>query len=81
MVRQRSSSFQILSTDNDVRPRGKNWPQGFYKRHPKLKTRRVKTLDWNRHDHSIYNKVVHWFAVIGRELQDPTILQENVYNR
>jgi hypothetical protein len=80
MVRQRSSPFQTPSTDDEVRPPGKNWPQGFYKRHPELKSRRVMALDWNRHDHSIYDKVVHWFAVIGRELHDPAILQENVYN-
>jgi len=59
MVRQRSSDFQIPSTDDEVRPPGKNWPQGFYKRHPELKARRVKALDWNRHNHSIYDKVVH----------------------
>lgn len=35
-------------------------------------------LDWNRFD--IYNKVTEWFDVIGKVLQDPTVLQENVYN-
>jgi hypothetical protein len=32
-----------------VRPLGKNWPQGFYKRYPELKAKRVKALDWARH--------------------------------
>ena len=43
-----------------------------------LKARNNKALDWNRYD--IYNKVEHWFEVIGKVLQDPAILQENVYN-
>jgi hypothetical protein len=37
-------------------------------------------LDWNRHDKNIYDKVRHWFGVIGKELHDPVILPENVYN-
>ena len=61
------------------KPPGKNWPQLFYKRHADvLKARNNKALDWNRYD--IYNKVEHWFEVIGKVLQDPAILQENVYN-
>src|SRR5437762_2001425 len=80
IVRQRSSAFHIHLTDDAVKPPGKNWPQGFYKRHPELKSRRVKALDWSRHDHNIYNKVAHWFTVIGKELNDPAILRENVYN-
>jgi len=30
--------------------------------------------------YNIYDKVVHWFDVIGKVLQDQTILPENVYN-
>jgi hypothetical protein len=30
IARHRSSAFQIPATDDDVRPPGKNWPQGFY---------------------------------------------------
>lgn len=41
---------------------------------------RLKALDWERHDHNIYDKVVDWFSVIGKELADPQILPENVYN-
>jgi hypothetical protein len=33
-----------------------------------------------RHDKNIYDKVTHWFTVIGKELDDPAILPENVYN-
>jgi hypothetical protein len=73
IARQRSSAFHIPLTDDAVKPPGKNWPQGFYRRHPELKSRRVKALDWSRHDHNIYDKVAHWFTVIGKELNDPAI--------
>jgi len=61
-------------------PPGKNWPQAFHKRHPELKPKKVKALDWNRHDNNIYDKITHWFEVIGKELCDPVIAPENVYN-
>jgi DDE superfamily endonuclease len=80
IVRQRSSPFQTRVVDESIRPPGKNWPQGFYKRHPVLKARRVKALDWDRYDYHIYDKVSYWFEVIGRELDDPIILPENVYS-
>ena len=80
IVRRRSFTFQVLATDETIRPPGKNWAQGFYKRHPELKARRVKALYWNQHDKSIYDKVTHWFTVIGKELDDQAILPENVYN-
>ena len=28
----------------------------------------------------IYDKIIYWFEVIGKVLQDPAILLENVYN-
>jgi hypothetical protein len=81
IARQRSSAFQLPTTDNNgVLPPGKNWPQAFYKRHPELKTRRVKALDWARHERHIYDKVTQWFTVIGKELNNPAIMAENVYN-
>ena len=46
IVRQRSSIFQITDADLEVRPPGKNWPQGIYRRHPQLKARRLRTIDW-----------------------------------
>ena len=81
IVRQRTSTFQVPAADSaDVRPPGKNWPQAFYKRHPELKAMRLKALDWERHDRNIYDKVVDWFSVIGKELADPQIHSENTYN-
>jgi hypothetical protein len=60
------------------KPPGKNWPQSFYKRYPDIKASKAWALDWNGYD--IYDKVTHWFEVIGKVLQDPAVLQENVYN-
>jgi hypothetical protein len=60
-------------------PPGKNWPQLFYKRHAEvLQASKNWALDWNRYH--IYDKVVHWFEVIGQVLQDPAVSCENVYN-
>jgi hypothetical protein len=59
---------------------GKNWAKAFENRHPELQARRVKPLNWDRHEKNIYGKVTHWFEVIGKILQDPAILAENVYN-
>jgi hypothetical protein len=78
--RQRSSHSQDLATDDTIKPPGKNWPQGFYKRHPELRAKRVKALDWDRHDRNIRDKIREWFDVIGPILNDPDILPENVYN-
>lgn len=76
--RQRSSAFQTLTADDGIRPPGKNWSQDFQKRHPELTARKVRPLDWARYD--IYDKVVEWFTLAGRELSNPAVLQENVYN-
>ncbi|KAJ5471897.1 hypothetical protein N7539_008466 [Penicillium diatomitis] len=80
IVQQRSSAFRIIDPSFEVRPPGKNWPQGFYLRHPQLKGRRLRAIDWKRDDRQIEEKVRHWFAIIGRELADPAILPGNVYN-
>jgi tetratricopeptide (TPR) repeat protein len=69
IAHKRSSTFQILSNDDTIQAPGKNWPQGFYKRHPQLRPRKLRPIDWVRHD--IYEKVVDWFPMIGKELHDP----------
>jgi hypothetical protein len=56
---QRPSTLQAPATDETSKPPGKNWPQAFYKRHPELKAKRVRALDWNRHDNNIYDKMTH----------------------
>jgi hypothetical protein len=74
VTRQRSE------TDRPLKPPGKNWTRGFEKRHPETQARRVKALDWSRHEKNTYWKITHWFEVIGRVLKDPAISKENVYN-
>ena len=66
--------------DRPLKPPGRNWAKALESRHPVLQARRVSALDWNRHEKNIYWKVIHWFEVIGKILQDPAILAENVYN-
>ena len=55
---------------------GKNWPQAFHKRHPELTVRKVKAVEWNRHDNNIYDKRTHWFDVIMKEIHDLVIVLE-----
>jgi hypothetical protein len=59
---------------------GKDWPQAFYKRHPELKAARAKAIDWQRHEKNIRVKVEQWFTIMGKQLSERGILQENVYN-
>jgi len=62
------------------KPLNKNWAEAFENRHPELKARGVRALDWNRREKNIYRKIAHWFEVIGKVLEYPAILRENVYN-
>jgi len=61
-------------------PPGRNWTKALEKRHPILIARRVRALDWNRHEKNTYRKITHWFEVIKDVLQNLDILAENVYN-
>ncbi|KFA82005.1 hypothetical protein S40288_08005 [Stachybotrys chartarum IBT 40288] len=68
------------ASDRPLKPPGRNWTKALEKRHPELIARRVKALDWNRHEKNIYKKITHWFEVIQNVLQDPAVLAKNVYN-
>ena len=75
VARQRSTTNQL------IKPPGKNWPRAFEKRHPELKARRIRSIDWKCHGNNIHDKIREWFEVIGRVLQhDLAILPKNVYN-
>jgi hypothetical protein len=80
----RSLAFSIArqrSTKNKpMKSPGKNWPRAFEKRHPEVQARRVRSIDWKRHGNNTHEKIAEWFDVIGPVLQDPCVLQENVYN-
>ena len=47
------------SMNKATKPPGKNWPRGFQKRHPALKSRRVRAMAWERHENNIYDKITH----------------------
>jgi hypothetical protein len=32
---------------------------------PELQARKVKSIDWKRHENNIYDRIVEWFDVIG----------------
>lgn len=40
----------------------------------------MRPIDWKRHSNNIHDKITQWFEVIGKVLQDPAVLPENVYN-
>lgn len=63
-----------------LKPPGKNWAKWLENRHPELKAKKVKALDWDRHEKHIFPKIEHWFKVIGEVLKSSDITPENVYN-
>jgi hypothetical protein len=63
-----------------IKPLGKNWARAFERQHKELKARKVRAINWKCQENNIYPKITEWFEVIGKVLQDPAILSENVYN-
>ena len=47
-----------------LKPPSHNWAKALEKRHPILLARRVKALNWDRHEKNIYRKIIHWYEVI-----------------
>jgi hypothetical protein len=74
IARRRSTAI------NPIKPPGKNWTRAFEKRHKELKARKVRAIDWKRHENNIYPKIAEWFEVIEKVLRDPGVLSENVHN-
>lgn len=68
------------TTNRPAGPPHKNWPQDFRRRHPEIKSRNNRAMAWERHDNNIYDKVVHWFDVIGPEIHRPDVESQNWYN-
>jgi hypothetical protein len=75
-----SATRQRPASDRRTKPPGKNWAQALENRYPELQAKRVKALDWKRHEKNIFEKITHWFEIIEPVLQDPAILAENIYN-
>jgi len=65
--------------DRPLKPPGKNWIKALEKGDPELVARGIRAMDWNRHDKNTCQKIGHWFEVIGRVLEGPAIMRENVY--
>ena len=71
---------QQRTTNVPPKPPHQGWTKHLEQRYPDLKARRVRALEWNRHESHIYNKITYWFEIIHRVLHNPVILPENVYN-
>ncbi|KAF1828124.1 hypothetical protein BDW02DRAFT_538641, partial [Decorospora gaudefroyi] len=39
------------------KPPGKNWARAFEKRHPELRARTARPIDWKRHSNNIHDKI------------------------
>jgi hypothetical protein len=59
-----SITRQRPAAERRLKPPRRNWTKALKNRHPVLTARRVKALDWDRHEKNIYEKVTHWFEVI-----------------
>ncbi len=68
------------ASDRPLKPPGKNRAKALEKRHPEFQAKRVKALDWNRHEKNSYTKTAYWFEVIAKVMQDPQVLAENTCN-
>jgi hypothetical protein len=66
--------------DRLLKPPGKNWAKSLERRHPEVKARKVKALDWDRHEKNVFPKIEHWFQVLGKMLKGSDIVQESVHN-
>ena len=75
----RSQQYLILSKEK-AQVSEAELGSGLENRHPELKSRRVRAVDWNRHEDNIYYKATHWSEVIGKILQDLAFLLEDVNN-
>jgi len=59
--------------DRPQKSPGKNWAKALEKRHLELKAKRVKALDWDRHEKNIYPNIGGWFESIGNVLEAPIL--------
>jgi hypothetical protein len=75
-----SATRQRPASERPPKPPGKNWAKALENRYPELQAKRVRALDWNRHEKNIFEKITHWFEIIEPVLQDQAILAENTYN-
>ncbi|PVH91472.1 hypothetical protein DM02DRAFT_477092, partial [Periconia macrospinosa] len=46
-------------TDRPPKPPHEGWTKHLEQRYPELKARRVRALEWNRHENNIYDKITY----------------------
>ncbi|PSN58573.1 hypothetical protein BS50DRAFT_448315, partial [Corynespora cassiicola Philippines] len=54
-----SIARQRCSVNRPSKPPGQKWARAFAKRHPEIKSRTAKPIEWNRHEKYTYEKMVH----------------------
>jgi hypothetical protein len=59
--------------------RAKNWAKSLEKRHPELKTKKVKALGWDRHKKNVFPDITRWFDIVGEALSNLELTRESVY--
>jgi hypothetical protein len=63
------------SMNKATKPLGKNWPRGSQKRHPALKSRRVRAMAWERYENNCGNHVfLHLISFIRHTPQSLALL-------
>lgn len=71
-----SATRQRPPADRPPKPPGVNWAKALERRRPELRARKNRPLDWNRYN--IYDKITHWFEVIGKVLHKPDVVPGNI---
>lgn len=59
-----------------ITPPGKNGASAFIIRHKEFVAGKVRTIDWKRHESTIYPKIAEWSEVIERVLQNSVVLSD-----
>ncbi|KAF2737268.1 hypothetical protein EJ04DRAFT_593558, partial [Polyplosphaeria fusca] len=52
------------ATNKPIKPPYEKWACAFKRRHPELNAKRVKAIDWKRHENNVYDKIIEWFEVV-----------------
>ena len=64
---------ELLITKGDTDPIRKNWPSGFLKRHPRLKSVFMTLQDRNRQLSEDYDIIAHWFDLYRETVEEYSI--------
>ncbi|OAP56314.1 hypothetical protein AYL99_09493 [Fonsecaea erecta] len=82
VIRQRRDSTRSTQTRGSrVQPPDKNYPQALYSRHPELRARRLKAIDWTRANENIHDKNVYNMDEAGVLLGYTTTVKMLVHSK